>query len=131
MIYVDELRDYPHCRLPYKRWCHLATDGALEELHAFAARLGLKRRWFQGQATHPHDDLVPSKRAQALRLGARAVTSKELIERCAPRLAARWREAAPHRFDAVRTEAAAAPGSWEVMVDEAPAPPQMNGKGGF
>ncbi len=31
MIYVDEIQDYPHCRLPYKRWCHLATDGALEE----------------------------------------------------------------------------------------------------
>ena len=87
MIYVDELRDYPSCRLPSKRWCHLATDGDLEELHAFAARLGLQRRWFQGQATHPHYDLAPSKRAQALRLGAKAVTSTELIERCSPHLA--------------------------------------------
>ncbi len=94
MMYVDELQDYPDCRLPYKRWCHLATDGTLEALHAFAARLGLQRRWFQGQATHPHDDLVPSKRAHALRLGAKAVTSTELIARCSPRLTALGRSVA-------------------------------------
>ena len=106
MIYVDEIQDYPHCRLPYKRWCHMATDGAIEELHAFAAKLGLRRAWFQGRATHPHYDLVPSKRAQALRLGAQAVTSRALIERCHPRLAEVGRGVARQFFDQIRAEEA-------------------------
>lgn len=53
MIYVDEIRNYPHCRLPYKRWCHMATDGAIEELHLFAEKLGLKRRWFRSEQRTP------------------------------------------------------------------------------
>ena len=60
----------------------MATDGNLEELHAFASRLGLQRRWFQGQNRHPHYDLVPSKRALALRLGAAEVSTLELLQRC-------------------------------------------------
>ena len=46
-ILVDELREYPDVTLPFTVWCHMATDGELEELHAFAARLGLRRAWFQ------------------------------------------------------------------------------------
>jgi hypothetical protein len=59
---------------PSGRWCHLNAD-AEEELHAFAARLGLKRDWYQpGRRLGPdgtvafdpylsHYDIVPSKRA--------------------------------------------------------------------
>ena len=82
MIFVDGIREYPACRLPSKRWCHMATDGDLEELHAMARRLGLRRAWFQAYPTTPHYDLVPSKRALAVRLGACAVSSVELARRC-------------------------------------------------
>jgi hypothetical protein len=48
------------------RWCHMLSDGGDDELHAFAARIGLKRSWFQGD----HYDLTPSRREKAVRLGA-------------------------------------------------------------
>ena len=79
MIYVDAIQHYPQCRLPYKDWCHMATDASLEELHHKAARLGLRRAWFQNKLTHPHYDLTPGKRAQAIRPGARAVSTPELL----------------------------------------------------
>jgi len=84
MIYVDAIQHYPHCRLPYKDWCHMATDGPLCELHAMAARLGLRRTWFQNKPTHPHYDLTPAKRAQAIKYGAQAVSAHELLRRCYP-----------------------------------------------
>ena len=43
-VMVDELREYPHVRLPFKHWCHLVSDGGFEELHAFAAQLGIPTR---------------------------------------------------------------------------------------
>lgn len=84
MIYVDAITYYPSCKLRSKHSCHMATDGDLSELHAMAERLGLGRAWFQGGPTHPHYDLTPTKRAQALRLGAQVMTTKELLHRCYP-----------------------------------------------
>jgi hypothetical protein len=62
-------------------WCHLFAD-TQDELHAFAARLGLRRSWFQpgparrdgSPSPYWHYDLTARKRQQALRLGAHAVT---------------------------------------------------------
>ncbi len=84
MIYVDALQVYPRGKLPASSWCHMATDGDLQELHQMAARLGLRRAWFQlgGSGRFPHYDLTPGKRAQALRLGACAVSADELLRRC-------------------------------------------------
>jgi len=79
-IYVDELRDYRGLfgrGLP-GRWCHMVTDGDLEELHGFAVRLGLRRGWFQDHPHHPHYDLVPDSRALAVALGAIEVSTREL-----------------------------------------------------
>src|SRR3954452_17098667 len=76
-ILVDELREYPDTALPFARWCHMATDGSFAELHAFAARLGLRRAWFQGD----HYDLPPHGRERALALGAEAGATRELLER--------------------------------------------------
>ncbi len=84
MIYVDPIVQYPACRLRSKQWCHMATDGDLEELHAMAACLGLRRSWFQDRSL-PHYDLTPNKRVVALRLGAVSVGSVELARRCFPR----------------------------------------------
>ncbi len=73
MIIIDE------ARWPWRgrRWAHLASDSSYEELHLFAARLGVPRRAFQGD----HYDLPTEVRLQAIRLGARPVTSRELLVR--------------------------------------------------
>lgn len=58
---------------------HLQAD-TLEELHAFAAELGLRRAWFQtkpGRPEHDHYDLHRAGRERALALGARAETWRE------------------------------------------------------
>src|SRR5690349_10447785 len=47
-VLVDPLREYPHVPYSLKRWCHMAVDGTFEELHAFAAQLGIPRHRFQG-----------------------------------------------------------------------------------
>jgi predicted kinase len=78
-ILVDELREYPEARLPFREWCHMATDGSFEELHEFAARLGLRRAWFQ----RDHYDLPAHGRAAAVALGAEEVTIGELLLRMA------------------------------------------------
>lgn len=52
-----------------KLWCHLVAD-TLDELHAFAARIGLRRSWFQAQASFPHYDVTTDVRDRALRTGA-------------------------------------------------------------
>lgn len=78
-VYVDEIRDYTRVAkmrgLRHTHWCHLTADTE-QELHTFAARLGLRRSWFQKKSDRDyrwHYDIVPSKRAQAVRLGAQEV----------------------------------------------------------
>jgi hypothetical protein len=55
----------------------LVSDTSLDELHTFAAQLGLPSRIFQGD----HYDLHEGLRAMAVRLGAQPVTSRELVAR--------------------------------------------------
>jgi hypothetical protein len=72
-VMVDFLEIHPNAWGPFLRGsCHL-TATTLEELHEFAAKLGLKREWFQEHRLISHYDLTPSKRALALRLGAEVV----------------------------------------------------------
>ena len=58
-------------------WAHLVSDTSYDELHAFAERLGIPRRAFQGD----HYDLPEEMRADAIALGALDVTGRELITR--------------------------------------------------
>lgn len=58
--------------------CHLWAD-TLEELHAFAQRLGLKRAWFQNHRALPHYDLTGPRRRRAVALGAEQVSAKEWL----------------------------------------------------
>jgi hypothetical protein len=80
-VYVDELRDYSEIArakgLPATHWAHLTAD-TREELHAFAARLGLRRAWFQDDKVLWHYDITPGKRVQAVHLGASEVTFREI-----------------------------------------------------
>lgn len=97
-VYVDELRSYdeasikPAARQFGKRWCHMTADTE-QELHDFAARLGLKRAWYQiggRRVWHwylSHYDLVPSKRALAVKLGAEEGSLRAMAERFAAELA--------------------------------------------
>ena len=58
-------------------WAHLVSDTAYEELHAFAGRLGIPPRAFQGD----HYDVDEALRERALALGAEPVSCRELLTR--------------------------------------------------
>lgn len=60
-----------------RRWAHLVSDDSYAELHAFAERLGIPRRAFQGD----HYDIPEAVRDQALALGASPVRAAELVQR--------------------------------------------------
>lgn len=78
-VYVDTLVVYPNAWGPFlKGSCHMAADTP-EELHAMAAKLGMKRAWYQDDPRHPHYDLVKSKRDKAIQLGAQAVSTREMV----------------------------------------------------
>ncbi len=82
-VYVDDAfiqATVPNGRARHaSRWCHL-TATSKEELHAFAARLGLRRSYFQSASTRLwHYDITKSKRAQAIRLGAVPITGRQMI----------------------------------------------------
>ncbi len=64
MVYTDKI--------------HLVADH-MEELHHFAAKIGLKLEQFQRHSRHPHYDLWGSKRESALKNGAVVVGSKEIV----------------------------------------------------
>ena len=60
-----------------RRWSHLTSDSSLAELHAFARRLGVPERGFEGD----HYD-IPEERYPALvAAGAIPVSSRELLRR--------------------------------------------------
>lgn len=60
-----------------RRWAHLVSDTSYDELHAFADRLGLPRRAFQGD----HYDIPSEVRDEALVLGAHPVDAREIVRR--------------------------------------------------
>lgn len=74
-VYVDDLVEYPG----KGRWCHMVSEN-LEELHAMAARIGLRREWFQNHSRHPHYDLMAFTRALAVQHGAVEVSRAELVK---------------------------------------------------
>jgi hypothetical protein len=62
------------------RWCHLMADN-IDELHRFAARLGVHRNSHQGppRTSAPHYDLTSFERARAIALGARPCSRAEIV----------------------------------------------------
>jgi hypothetical protein len=75
-VYVDETRDWTLIArargLRHTHWCHLLADTE-DELHAFAARLGLRRSWYQRRGPDDHRwhyDVTPAVRARAVGHGA-------------------------------------------------------------
>lgn len=58
--------------------CHMVAD-TLGELHAMADHIGIKRCWFQSDASTPHYDICKSKRALAVSAGAIEVDRRGLV----------------------------------------------------
>ena len=72
-VYIDPPTWPGHGRL----WSHLVSDASYEELHAFAAELGIPRRAFE----RDHYDVVAERYAGAVAAGARPATSREIVAR--------------------------------------------------
>jgi len=75
-VYVDE----PIWPWQGLRWCHLLADN-IDELHRFAADLGIKRSSYQGppRTASPHYDLTGFERSRALARGAVACDRKSIV----------------------------------------------------
>lgn len=72
-VYVDRAEN----ALGRMKMCHMLAD-SLDELHAMADRIGLKRAWFQPNSS-PHYDVSKERRKLAIQYGAVEVTNKELV----------------------------------------------------
>ena len=75
------------------RWAHLMAD-TLDELHAFAARLGMPRRAFQNKTSGAHYDITASLREQAVAMGAIPISrhvDREQVRRVIARARAQGR----------------------------------------
>ncbi len=59
--------------------CHMFTDTNIDELHAFAERIGMRRERFQDKRI-PHYDLTPAHRRLALACGAVEVDLRQAVE---------------------------------------------------
>ena len=78
-VYIDPMQPCIQSRKwPYKQACHLIAD-SVEELHEFAAQVGLHRSWFQDHNI-PHYDLTTGMRYKAIRLGAVSINVKDFIK---------------------------------------------------
>lgn len=78
-VFVDEIRHYPNAQWSRKHWCHMVTDGALDELHAMADTLGVPRGRLHHHRVLPHYDLPPDWRERAIALGAQPISRRELV----------------------------------------------------
>lgn len=74
-VYVDD------AYIPYGNMimCHMMAD-TLDELHEMADKIGINRKWFQNKKRFPHYDICKSKRLLAVKMGAKEVTSRELVK---------------------------------------------------
>lgn len=107
-VYVDDFRVEARVGGLHSRWSHLIADD-LDELHIFAARIGLRREWFQDPtvngkpkaepgtrlAENWHYDVTDSKRKEAIRLGAKKIPWRRLPEVIEARWQAKLNGTAP------------------------------------
>lgn len=70
-VYVDNMAT----RFGRMLMCHMLADTEAE-LHAMADRIGVARRWHQGD----HYDICLAKKALAIQAGAIAITQRQAVE---------------------------------------------------
>jgi Protein of unknown function (DUF4031) len=74
-VYVDDMR----ATFGRMIMCHMIADTS-EELHAMAEKIGVARRWVQDAGgVHEHYDICLQMRAKAVKLGAKEITTRELV----------------------------------------------------
>lgn len=72
-LFIDRPTWPGHGRL----WSHLISDVSFEELHDFAASLGIPRRAFE----RDHYDVIDDRFESAVAAGAIVVPSREIVAR--------------------------------------------------
>lgn len=71
------LVDAPRWPFRGRRWSHLVSDTSYDELHAFADRVGIPRRAFQGD----HYDVPEEYFDRLLAAGATLTTTRDIVKR--------------------------------------------------
>ncbi len=71
-VYIDDMYRYAFGAFKGMRMSHMIADSD-EELHAMAARIGMKREWFQGD----HYDVPLPNRELAIEAGGIAITYRQ------------------------------------------------------
>lgn len=70
-VYIDRPTWPGHGQL----WSHLISDRSYQELHDFAARIGIPRRGFE----RDHYDVIAERYGAAVTEGAQPVSSREIV----------------------------------------------------
>jgi hypothetical protein len=79
-VYVDNMHETPMGKYGRMKMCHMIAD-TVEELHEMADKIGVKRKWYQGDKTgKPHYDICSSKRKLAVEYGAKEITMREAVK---------------------------------------------------
>lgn len=73
-VYVDDMYLTPMGQYGRMKMSHMMAD-SLDELHEMADKIGIKRKWFQGD----HYDICLSKRHEAVAHGAVEITMREMV----------------------------------------------------
>lgn len=72
-VYVDNFE----ARFGRMLMCHMRAN-TFEELHKMADKIGVNRKWFQSDSRYPHYDICKSKKALAIKFGAKEIPMREM-----------------------------------------------------
>ena len=73
-VYLDTSR----LRFGRMIMCHMIADTE-DELHSMAEKIGMRREWYQADASTPHYDVSLSRKALAIQAGAVVLERREFV----------------------------------------------------